>query len=280
MTRAFASAVVCALLLSGCPDPPSAPTPLPSAPTPLPSAPAPPPPAPAPPAPVAPRPSPRPAPSEAPAAQTEAPVAPTGAPPIPVTVERPAPPPPGAPVRLTRGRVLEASLVLRVGHAGTLDGRAQLEVLVGPFAYTVEAQAGDVVSVGPGALLVDAVDPDAHVAVVRWRGDPPARVALQRLVHAPRARGAELQVREMALFGLEGGARLAVGNVRDTPDGPRVVLSLYPPGYEEDPGLGYTRERVGGGEVLAVEAGPRLRVAQVVPRSATREWGVVVLERL
>ena len=92
--------------------------------------------------------------------------------PIPVTVTRPPPPAPDEAVTLLRGERLEAGREVRLGFVAVTEARAQLDVGVGPFHYTVTAGPGERVAVGPGALLVEAVEALARpVAVVRWDGE-------------------------------------------------------------------------------------------------------------
>lgn len=198
-----------------------------------------------------------------------------------VTVTPPEPPGVGDRVRLGSGHLLTATPALRVGGAGVRDGLAQLEVLIGAWSYSVEAAPGDVIAVGPASLAIDEVDGTSPgVAVVRWEREAPAEAPL---LLKPRPyehdRGVGLLLREQALYELGGGAHVGVGDVRETPDGPRVTLTIFPGGYEADPGAGYSRDvRIGAGALVGVGGpGPRFRVARVTARSAEQRWGTVVL---
>lgn len=197
--------------------------------------------------------------------------------PIPVTVTKPPPPAPGEAVRLARGERLEAGPECRVGLVAVVDGRAQLDVGVGPFHYTVTAGPGERVAVGPGGLLVDALEALAKpVAVVRWDGPPPA-LPLAKLELRPKAEGGRLLLREQALFALEDGTRLGVGEVRERTNGPRVLLTVFPPGYDRDPGLGYARDACFDGAIIGKDAGRQLRVIAVTPRGPDRPWGTLTV---
>ncbi len=237
------------LLLAGCP-PPAPPPPI--APPPLPQRPPTPPPAPV-----------------------------VSAAPIPVTVTKPPPPAAGEAVRLARGERLEAGPDCRVGLVAVAEGRAQLDVGVGPFHYTVTAGPGERVVVGPGGLLVDAVELAAKpvarpLATVRWDGAPPD-LPLARLELQPKADGGRLLLREQALFALPDGTRIGVGEVRERTNGPRVLLTIFPPGYDRDPGLGYARDLAFDGAIVGADAGRRLRVTAVTPRGPDRPWATVTL---
>lgn len=199
--------------------------------------------------------------------------------PIPVTVTRPPPPAPDEAVTLLRGERLEAGREVRLGFVAVTEARAQLDVGVGPFHYTVTAGPGERVAVGPGALLVEAVEALARpVAVVRWDGPPPD-LPRAKLELEPRADGPRLLLREQALFALADGARVGVGEVRERTNGPRVLLTIFPPGYDRDPGLGYARDLAFDGAVVGADAGRRLRVTAVTPRGPDRPWGTVALVR-
>jgi hypothetical protein len=244
-------ALLATLLLAGCP-PPAPPPPI--------APPAPP----APPAPVV----------------SSAPTPDSGGP-IPVTVTKPPPPAPGESGRLARGERLEAGPECRVGLVAVVEGRAQLDVGVGPFHYTVTAGPGERVAVGPGGLLVDAVELGAKpvvrpFAIVRWDGAPPD-LPLAKLELQPKSEAGRLLLREQALFALPDGTRVGVGEVRERTNGTRVLLSVFPPGYDRDPGLGYARDVAFDGAVVGADAGRRLRVTAVTPRGPDRPWATVTL---
>lgn len=256
--------LVASLLLVGCPDevapPPPPVTPVTPTPPPVTSTPR-------------------------PTQTTESAVAPTSEAPAPVepeptlvTVTPPAPPALGERVRLGSGRLLTSTTNpdLRVGGAGVRDGLAQLEVLIGGFCYSVEAAAGDVISVGPALLAVDELETASPgAAFVRWEREAPPGAPL--LLEA-KARESEQLLREQALYKLDGGV-VGVGDVRETRDGPRVTLTIFPADYESDPGMGYARDvRVVAGALVGVDGpGPKFRLLRVTARSAGQRWGTVVL---
>jgi hypothetical protein len=182
-------------------------------------------------------------------------------------------------VRLGSGRLLTATPELRVGGAGVRDGLAQLEVLIGGLCYSVEASAGDVISVGPALLAVDEVDASgAGAAVVHWEREAPADAPLLLKPKVSEGEPRGLLLREQALYKLDGGF-VGVGNVRETPDGPRVTLTIFPADYESDPGMGYARDvRVAAGALVGVDGpGPKFRLLRLKPRGADQRWGTIVL---
>jgi hypothetical protein len=206
--------------------------------------------------------------TEAPAPTPSPTPAPTTATPTPITIEPPAAPAPGEPITLQHGRVLQVTDELRVGNSGVVGPVAHLEVLIGEYCYSAPASVGDLIAVGRGALRVEAIDGVESAVTVRWE-----RAHDGSATHEPRpADGGGLLLRELALFVLEDGTRVGVGPVT----GDEVMINIFPPGYDKDPGVGYARERVRAGAKVGDTAFTLTRIA---PRAPDRSWGTIVLTR-
>jgi len=181
-----------------------------------------------------------------------------------------AAPDPVAEASLTAGAQLPCAANVRLGFyaverlegPGGAEPLAELSVGSAQMSYRVYAAEGSRLWAGRASLRVLELDAGADPARVRlgWLAapDPGREVAAIRTL-GPAPAGAD-RLDAMGFYALPDGRVLAVGNVRPGPDGPRVTLSLYPPGYSEDPMQDYA---------LAVDVAPGATIGDLVLADAT-----------
>jgi hypothetical protein len=142
---------------------------------------------------------------------------------------------------------------------------------LGQLFFSSDVFAGDQVRVGGGLLEVLGVEPGS--LRFRWL-TPPARA------ERPQIRPARPRLRELGLYRFEDGRVIGVGQVttlakRDGSAVDVVTLSLFPPGYEENPLQDYeVLPRLVVGQPLgsAPLGGRKLRLVQLQAGGAKAGW--------
>lgn len=121
--------------------------------------------------------------------------------------------------------------------AGDRPARARVSVSAGPYSFVAVLSAGARVRLAGTTLEVVAVEPPTAVRVRRAPGGGPD----EPLRAAPAEQDGRLLLEPLAIYTLPDGRAVGVGNVRpDGDDGAAVVtLTVFPPGYREDPSRGY-----------------------------------------
>lgn len=184
--------------------------------------------------------------------------------------------------RLDSGALLRPAGDVSLGLAGTyeLDGtrRHRLTVAFDQYSFDLLLRNGELARAGHSRFrLGTAGGGSAEVSWEREFRDDSARL----IVDAQTDFGTTEPVRlaEMGLYRLSDGRVLGIGNVIAGRKGPRVTISVYPKGYQEDPMMGQDRHFLAVEGAILVGDHASLRLVSVQPR-AQGEFGRVALRAL